>query len=101
MESLPVLDTRDIAIGLGVVTNRARSAAKALSIVAQDLTRSRIHGDEPSVVSLRLEEDQLQAFQFLVDHVLTLTREASEIVEVLARSSKSDAAPKRDTPASK
>jgi hypothetical protein len=43
------------------------------------------------VLSLRLEGVQLQAFQYLVDNVLKLTREAAEIVEVLARGAKGDA----------
>ena len=68
----------------------ARSAAKALSIVAQDMTRSRLPGEDPKTLSLRLEEDQLQAFQYLVDNVLNLTREAAEIVEVMAKGTKGD-----------
>ncbi len=43
------------------------------------------------MLSLRLEGVQLQAFQYLVDNVLKLTREAAEIVEVLARGAKGDA----------
>jgi hypothetical protein len=86
-----MLDNRDLTLGLAVITGRARSAAKALSIVAQDMTRSRLPGEDPKMLSLRLEEDQLQAFQYLVDNVLNLTREAAEIVEVLARGAKGDA----------
>ena len=86
-----MLDNRDLTLGLAVITGRARSAAKALSIVAQDMTRSRLQGEDQKTLSLRLEEDQLQAFQYLVDNVLTLTREAAEIVEVLAKSAKGDA----------
>jgi hypothetical protein len=80
-----MLDNRDLTLGLAVITGRARSAAKALSIVAQDMTRSRLPGEDPKTLSLRLEEDQLQAFQYLVDNVLNLTREAAEIVEVMAK----------------
>ena len=86
-----MLDNRDLTLGLAVITGRARSAAKALSIVAQDMTRSRLQSEDPKVLSLRLEEDQLQAFQYLVENVMNLTREAAEIVEVLAKGSKSDA----------
>jgi hypothetical protein len=86
-----MLDNRDLTLGLAVITGRARSAAKALSIVAQDMTRSRLPGEDPKTLSLRLEEDQLQAFQYLVDNVLNLTREAAEIVEVMAKGAKGDA----------
>ena len=86
-----MLDNRDLTLGLAVITGRARSAAKALSIVAQDMTRSRLPGEDPKTLSLRLEEDQLQAFQYLVENVMSLTREAAEIVEVLARGSNADA----------
>ena len=54
-----MLDNRDLTLGLAVITGRARSAAKALSIVAQDMTRSRLPGEDPKTLSLRLEEDQL------------------------------------------
>jgi len=55
------------------------------------MTRSRLPGEDPKMLSLRLEEDQLQAFQYLVDNVLNLTREAAEIVEVIAKGAKGDA----------
>jgi hypothetical protein len=80
-----MLDNRDITIGLKIITVRARSAAKALTIVAQDMTRSRVPGEDPNVLSIRLEEDQLRAFHYLVDTVLSLTQEASEIAEALAK----------------
>jgi hypothetical protein len=86
-----MLDNGDLTLGLAVITGRARSAAKALSIVAQDITRSRLPGEDPKMLSLRLEEDQFHAFQYLVDNVLNLSREAAEIVEVLARGAKGDA----------
>jgi len=44
-------------------------------------------------LSVRLEEEQLQAFQYLVDNVLSLTREADDIVQVLARGDKGEADP--------
>lgn len=86
-----MLDKKDLTLGLAVLTGRARSAAKALSIVAQDMTRHRLPGDDPNVLSLRIEEDQMQAFQYLVDNVLTLTREAAEVVDALAKGTKADA----------
>jgi len=43
------------------------------------------------MLSLRLEEEQFQAFKHLVDNVLNLTREAAEIVEDLARGARGDA----------
>jgi hypothetical protein len=88
-----MLDNRDITLGLAIITGRARSAAKALSIVAQDMTRSRLPGEDPKVLSIRLDEDQLQAFQYLVDAVLGLTKEASEIAEALSKGAKGDADP--------
>jgi hypothetical protein len=84
-----MVDTTDIHLGLKVVTARARGAAKALSIVAGEITRSRLPaGAGTTAVNLRLEEDQLEAFDFLVDNVLNLTREASEIADLLARGAK-------------
>jgi hypothetical protein len=81
-----MVDTTDIHLGLKVVTARARSAAKAMSIVAGEITRSRVPSDAGTgTVTLRLEEDQLEAFEFLVENVLSLTREASEIADLLSR----------------
>jgi hypothetical protein len=83
-----MLDNRDVTLGLGIITTRARSAAKALSMVTQELIRSRVPGEDPRVFSLRLDEDQLQAFQYLVESVLDLTRETTEIVDAMAKASK-------------
>jgi hypothetical protein len=81
-----MVDTTDIHLGLKVVTARARSAAKAMSIVAGEITRSRVPADSGSgTITLRLEEDQLEALEFLVENVLNLTREASEIADLLSR----------------
>lgn len=85
-----MLDKKDITLGLALVTGRARSAAKALSIVAENMTRSRMPGDDPKLLSLRIEHDQLEAFQYLVDNVLTLTREAAEVVEALTKVTRDD-----------
>lgn len=83
-----MLDKKDVTLGLAVITGRARSAAKALSIVAQDMTRRRHEGGDHNGVSLNVDEDQLMAFQYLVDNVLELTREAAEVVDILAKGSK-------------
>lgn len=88
-----MVDTTDIHLGLKVVTARARSAAKAMSIVTSEITRSRVPADAGSgTVTLRLDEDQLEALQFLVENVLNLTREASEIADLLSRGGRPDLA---------
>jgi hypothetical protein len=88
-----MLNNKDLTLGLAVLTGRARNAAKALSIVAQEMTRSKVPGEDPKMLSVRLEEEQLQAFQYLVDNVLSLTREADDIVQVLAKGDKAEADP--------
>ena len=81
-----MVDTTELHLGLKVVTARARSAAKAMSIVAAEVTRSRLPADPgTSTITLRLEEDQLEAFEFLAENVLSLTREASDIADLLSR----------------
>jgi hypothetical protein len=55
------------------------------------MTRSRLPGEDPEALSVRLEDEQNQAFQYLGDKVLNPTRQASEIVEVLAKGAKGEA----------
>lgn len=86
-----MVDTTDIHLGLKVVTARARSAAKALSIVAAEITRSRVPSDAGTdTATLRLEKDQFEAFEYLVENVLSLTREASEIADLLSRGGRTE-----------
>jgi putative heme degradation protein len=87
---IAMVDTTDIHLGLKVVTVRARSAAKAMSIVAAEITRSRVPDAGTDTITLRLEKDQLEAFEFLVGNVLSLTREASEIADLLSRGGRTE-----------
>ncbi len=88
-----MVDTTDLHLGLKVVTSRARSAAKAMSIVAGEVSRSRLPAEPGSTtVSLRLEAEQLEAFEFLVENVLNLAREAAEIADLLTRGGRQDIA---------
>ena len=86
-----MVDTTNTSLNLKVITGRARSAAKALSIVAGVLSQSRAdQGTDSTTVNLRLEEDQLEAFNFLVENVMSLTSQAAEVAEALVRSTKVD-----------
>ena len=86
-----MVDTTSTSLNLKVITGRARSAAKALSIVAGVLSQSRVdQGTDSTTVNLRLEEDQLEAFNFLVENVMSLTSQAAEVAEALVRSTKVD-----------
>lgn len=87
-----MVDTTNMSLNFKVVTGRARSAAKALSIVAGVLSQSRTEqAADSTTVTLHLEEDQLDAFNFLVDNVMSLTSEAAELADALVRSTKVDA----------
>ena len=86
-----MVDTTNMPLNLKVITGRARSAAKALSIVAGVIAQSRTEQvAEASTVTLHLEEDQLDAFNFLVDNVMSLTSQAAELAEALVHSTKVD-----------